>query len=138
VGQRIGSGSWGVGGPQGGASNMDAVQHYAGLAAKSSGKHMKNLGEAGYKYLSSQVPADDITGVLLGTNRRCAATLRGEGGVRGGVVICIQVLGYLCICPASCRSVEIARMEQCPQEVLTCSHSRLMLTGGNWLKATHL
>ena len=34
---------------------MEAVQHYAGLAAKSSGKHIKSLGEAGYKYFSSQV-----------------------------------------------------------------------------------
>ncbi len=56
VGQRIGSGSWGVGSsPRSGATNLDAVQHYAGLAAKTSGRHMKSLGEAGYKYLSSQV-----------------------------------------------------------------------------------
>lgn len=34
---------------------MEAVQHYAGLAAKSSGKHIKSLGEAGYKYFSAQV-----------------------------------------------------------------------------------
>lgn len=43
--------SWG---PQA-ANSMEAVQHYAALAAKTSGKHIKNVGEASYKYLSSQV-----------------------------------------------------------------------------------
>lgn len=36
-------------------SGVDTVQHYATMAAKTSGKHIKNIGEAGYKYLSSQV-----------------------------------------------------------------------------------
>ena len=37
------------------SSNADTVQHYATLAAKTSGKHIKNIGEAGYRYLSTQV-----------------------------------------------------------------------------------
>jgi hypothetical protein len=53
VGQRIATTSW----PSPGGTNLDTVQHYAGLAAKTSGKHMKNLGEAGFKYLSSQACA---------------------------------------------------------------------------------
>ena len=44
-------------GPRGSpmGNNIETVQHYASLAAKTSGKHIKTLGEASYKYLSSQV-----------------------------------------------------------------------------------
>lgn len=56
MGQRIANGSRGS--PAG--SNIEAVQHYAGLAAKTSGKHIKSLGEAGYKYLSAQASSSAV------------------------------------------------------------------------------
>ena len=51
VGQKLVNGSRG----SPGSSNLEAVQHYAGMAAKTSGKHIKSFGEAGYKYFTSQV-----------------------------------------------------------------------------------
>ena len=35
---------------------MDTVQQYASRAAKTGGRQLVTLGEAGYKYLSHQVP----------------------------------------------------------------------------------
>ena len=35
---------------------MDTVQQYASRAAKTGGRQLVTLGEAGYKYLSNQVP----------------------------------------------------------------------------------
>lgn len=36
--------------------HMDTVQQYASRAAKTGGRQLVTLGEAGYKYLSNQVP----------------------------------------------------------------------------------
>ena len=61
--------------PTGGRlAGYESVGGYARAAAKTSGKHLLGLGEAGFKYVSSQV-GQWRSGSWEGASARCAAAL---------------------------------------------------------------